>query len=799
MIKKIILGLVLLASNSFAINSQELTVYSKSTKPQVVRAYFNTHQQIEALSKFITPWEVNTREKYAVFLIQNSKEFKKLKELGFTLRIDTKLQAKIIKDQKRKKRNTKVAGINGYECYSTVEETFARMETMAVDYPNLTELVDIGDSWEKTINAANGYDMRVLKMTNKSITGEVKPVLFITSAVHAREYSTAELTTRFAEYLLANYQTNADIRWMLDHQEVHILFHNNPDGRKKAEAQVGGSPGWRKNTNQAYCAPNSNSRGADLNRNYPFGWQSSSDQCSNTYSGSVANSEPEIDAVTQYMYTLYEDNRGTAPTDPAPLDTQGIYLDIHSYSQLILWPWGYTSGLSPNQEQFAAFGKRVAFFNGYDPKPAADLYTAKGVSIDTSYGDLGVASLVYELGTAFYQNCEEFESKILPDNLKSLLYVSRVTRSPYKSPLGPDLENYSVIPNIITDTDSITVSGNANDDRYSQFNGIQTTQNVQQVETFINALPWLSNTATPMQASDGSFDSSNEGFSGQIIGTQLSLGENTIYSRASDNVGNEGAVYSQFVTKVNANDVGTVSGRITDAVTGSAINGALVEINQSLSNSNLTGNYHQNVLPSTSSIQVSMDNYDNKIINNFTVNAQQNQVQNIQLEPFCDFISDDVESGTGVWQASTPWAITQLKSASPSHSWTDSPTGNYGNNINVVLTSDDIAVAGSHKAELVFNQYCDTESGYDYGIVEINFDNAQWQEIHRCDGDASWKSINQQFDIPTNSLQMKVRFRLTSDVGVTRDGIYIDDIRIKTAGDHCHFAGSDIIFSNNFE
>ena len=86
--------------------------------------------------------------------------------------------------------------------------------------------------------------------------------------MHAREYAPAELTTRFAEYLVDNYDIDADATWLLDHHEVHLMLMPNPDGRKKAETGLS----WRKNTNTAYCSPTSNNRGADLNRNAEFEW-----------------------------------------------------------------------------------------------------------------------------------------------------------------------------------------------------------------------------------------------------------------------------------------------------------------------------------------------------------------------------------------------------------------------------------------------------------------------------------------------------------------------------------------------
>ena len=128
--------------------------------------------------------------------------------------------------------------------------------------------MDAGDSWEKvTAGGLPGYDMKVLKLTNSAVPGP-KPKLFITAAIHAREYTTAELVTRFAEYLVNNYGTNADATWILDHHEIHIMLHTNPDGRKQAETGLS----WRKNTNQNYCGVTSTSRGADLNRNFAFQW-----------------------------------------------------------------------------------------------------------------------------------------------------------------------------------------------------------------------------------------------------------------------------------------------------------------------------------------------------------------------------------------------------------------------------------------------------------------------------------------------------------------------------------------------
>jgi len=70
------------------------------------------------------------------------------------------------------------------------------------------------------------------------------------ASIHAREYATAELVTRFGEYLVQSYGLDPDVTWLLDHHEVHLMLHSNPDGRKNAEIGLS----WRKNTNNNYCA-----------------------------------------------------------------------------------------------------------------------------------------------------------------------------------------------------------------------------------------------------------------------------------------------------------------------------------------------------------------------------------------------------------------------------------------------------------------------------------------------------------------------------------------------------------------
>lgn len=436
-------------------------------------------------------------------------------------------------------------GIDGYECYPTVEETFTQAETLQSQYPDLTEWIDIGDSWTKA-NAQGGYDLMVLKITNKNITA-TKPILFIHSAMHAREYTPAALTIDFATELLEGYQTDADKRWIIDHHEVHILFHMNPDGRKIAENQIL----QRKNTNQNHCP--AGSVGVDLNRNFAFKWNttangSSGVACDNTFRGASAESEPETQAVSNYIRNIFPDVRGVNDNDAAPDDTPGMHLDIHSYSQLVLWPWGHTNGISGNNEGFVELGNKLAWFNNYAPMQSVGLYPTDGTSDDVSYGELGIAALTFELGTSFFQDCNRYESTIKPDNIRALIYSAKVVAAPYLLSRGPEIGTLAMNgteSNIsVTQGTPINLSVTASALRTKLS---ASGRGVSRVEYSIDTPVWENGAAIEMTGNDGNVSSGVETLTAQIDTSGLSQGEHIIYVRAYNNDGQAGVTSAAFI------------------------------------------------------------------------------------------------------------------------------------------------------------------------------------------------------------------------------------------------------------
>jgi plastocyanin len=518
-----------------------------TTDPEliVVRAYFDDRQMVYELAGWNEPWEVRYDEGYLVIGV-TAAEYDRLLAAGFRLEIDEELTAEM--NQVREP-NEEGSGIPGYVCYRTVEETLDSISQMVSTYPTLATSVDIGNSWEKS-QGLGGYDLMVVKLTNSEIPGP-KPKLFAMSSVHAREYAPAELNTRFAEYLLQNYGTDADATWILDHHEIHLLLQANPDGRKQAETGLL----WRKNKNNNFCA-NTNSRGIDLNRNYSFSWNycnnnscSSSNQCDLTYRGASASSEPETQAVEAYVRAEFPDQR-EEPIDAAPpLTATGIFFDIHSFSQLVLWPWGFNAP-PPNEAQLQTLGRKLAYFNDYYPVQAVGLYPTDGTTDDFAYGELGLAAYTFEVGTSFFQACSTFENTILPDNLPALLYAAKVVRTPYMTPAGPEALGLTLSEDRVGIGQEVTLEATLNDSRFNSQNGTEPTQAIAAAEYYIDVPPWVTTTvpvAFAMSAADGSFNSTAEGVTASIDSTGLSVGKHTIFVRGQDSDGNWGAFSAIFL------------------------------------------------------------------------------------------------------------------------------------------------------------------------------------------------------------------------------------------------------------
>lgn len=560
------------------ISAMPLLIGPTAPEDEVVVAQigFRSFAELQALTQRVDVWEVKHTDRAghgSVVALLPTALLIQLRGEGYWVEVDPLRSALLhwrptVAAQQQ-------AGIPGFPCYRTVTETYTSLQTLATQHPTLAQWVDIGDSWDKsTPGGPDGYDLQAIILTNQATPGP-KPVLFIMAAMHAREFVTAEVATRFAEMLVNQYGTDADVRWLLDTTEIHIVAQANPDGRERAEEVVL----WRKNTNSNSCpneTPFFSYYGVDLNRNSSFKWNqcegfscSSNQGCVDTFRGESPASEPETQAFEAYMRSIFADQRGPNDDDAAPSDTSGIAISLHSYSELILFPWGWRAAPTPNHAELETLGRKMGYFTDYQVCQAGEpgcIYQTDGTIDDWAYGELGVAAYTFELGTEFFQQCTYFESEIIDDALDALFYAAKSAGRPYQLPSGPEtLSVTTAITGVVTLTESLPISditptllvtAVADDTRYASNGwGIEPTQTISATRLTISPAELGTHAITDvltttnvytMDAADGLFDSSVETVTLRLQLSPQPAEQYLLRLESQDSAGNWGATTAAY-------------------------------------------------------------------------------------------------------------------------------------------------------------------------------------------------------------------------------------------------------------
>jgi carboxypeptidase T len=518
--------------------------------PVVARVYFANGDDLNRLASTLDIWEVNHEAGYLVALLSPAR-YASLQQAGYRVIID---QAKtdLLNKPLVPLPGQGTDSIPGYPCYRTVDETYFSMQLLQSSYSYLVDLIDIGDSWDKvTPGGPAGYDLYALRITNEAKGDpDNKPTFFIMAEIHAREYTTAETAMRFAEYLTSNYGSNPDVTWLLDYFRVFIVPMTNPDGRTWAET----GEIWRKNTNNiAGGGCTFPDYGIDLNRNHSFHWGGAGTYpCEETYQGPSAGSEPETMAIQNFVSSIFPDQKGPGDAEPAPVDTTGTFITLHSYAQVTIFPWGWTTAHAPNFTQLQTLGRKLGFLNQYEVCQSGlstCMYNTTGTSDDWAYGNLGIAAYTIEMGNAFFESCSYFESNTYPANKPALLYAFKTARRPYMNPSGPDSINLSLTENNIPAGTPVQLTALADDTRYDSNGwGTEPTQNISQARYSIDAPSWITGTLTyPMSASDGSFSGKTENIQATLDTSGLTNGRHTIFVESQDMDGNWGVPGAIFL------------------------------------------------------------------------------------------------------------------------------------------------------------------------------------------------------------------------------------------------------------
>ncbi len=270
--------------------------------------------------------------------------------------------------------------------YLTLAEVHDAMRQLARQNPRLVQMIQVGQS----VEGRPIYALRLTRDPQRARVYANRPQVVLNACQHAREWITVSVALYLGYALVAGYSNDVRIQRYLDRLEVYIIPVVNPDGYEFSWAT---NRLWRKN--RRYLGTNSQGLpiyGVDLNRNWGYQWGgvgSSGQRSSETYRGPAPFSEPETYALSRWMMSL---------------PTLRAHIDIHSYSQLILYPWGFTNELPPFNSVFARVGQAMqsaiqsVYGEVYTLGPIyTTIYPASGGMTDWVFGVKGALSFTYEL------------------------------------------------------------------------------------------------------------------------------------------------------------------------------------------------------------------------------------------------------------------------------------------------------------------------------------------------------------------------------------------------------------------
>ena len=285
-------------------------------------------------------------------------------------------------------KNYREGAMGGFFTYA---EMLSILDSMRLLYPNL---ISAKKTISDTLKSNENRPLHWLRISDNPTVDENEPEVLYTALHHAREPQSLAQMLYFMWYLLENYATDVEIKYIVDNSEMYFVPCINPDGYVFNESTnpLGGGF-WRKNRR----SNTDGTTGVDLNRNYGFNWGfnnvgSSNLTSSETYRGTAAFSELENRLMrlfcSQHQFQLS--------------------LNYHAFSNLLVYPWGFSDKFTPDSTIFVGFAKAFTRENGFYAGTGIQTvgYNVNGDADDWMYGDTiskkKMFSFTPEIGPQYY-------------------------------------------------------------------------------------------------------------------------------------------------------------------------------------------------------------------------------------------------------------------------------------------------------------------------------------------------------------------------------------------------------------
>ncbi len=267
-------------------------------------------------------------------------------------------------------RNYRYGSMGGYLTYA---EMLSTLDSMRRLFPNLiTAKTPISD----TLKTIEGRAINWLRISDNPDRDEAdEPQVFYNALHHAREPNSMSQLIFYMWYLLENYATDPEIKFLVDNTALYFVPCVNPDGYVfNQTTNPNGGGFWRKNRR----INADNSRGVDLNRNYGYQWGfndngSSGQPSSDVYRGKAAFSEPETDLIRRFCNA----------------HRFQMALNYHTFGNLLIYPWAYNDQETPDGALFRGFTEIMTRDNNFRAGTGIQTvgYSVNGNSDDWMYGE----------------------------------------------------------------------------------------------------------------------------------------------------------------------------------------------------------------------------------------------------------------------------------------------------------------------------------------------------------------------------------------------------------------------------
>ena len=349
---------------------------------------------------------------------------------------------------------TREFGLGSMGGYYTLDEAIQRLDDIHDEYPQfVSEKFSLGQTFE-------GRDIWAIKISNNPNLDENEPEVLFTGMHHSREPMSFMNLYYYIYWLLENYEINDEARNIIDNRELWFVPIVNPDGYEYNRSIAPNGGGMQRKNMRETC--NGSADGIDPNRNYGYMWGlddqgSSSNPCSETYRGTSPFSESETQAIKSFV-----EQRDFK-----------IAMNYHSYSNLLIYPFGYSYENNMDQDDlntFIEYAQDMTQYNNYVWGTGPDiLYPVNGEACDWMYGEHGIFAYTPEVGNSsdgFWPPTNRIvplaEENLYP-NIRTALYAGALVSSIVNVEAGPYTSDDSYSIDIsLANTGLSSTNGNIN-------------------------------------------------------------------------------------------------------------------------------------------------------------------------------------------------------------------------------------------------------------------------------------------------------------------------------------------------